>query len=120
MNSSISGMWSSLSQQRLAPQILEQIEDKGTNLLEVQPDSWKHETVQLSSLVSAADLENARQSLVTVTFRVPEQFALNGSTFCDVACTPGSALETMVVPEGTEMIRNDQNALVGNRVVVGG
>lgn len=120
MNSSISGMWSSLSQQRLAPQVLREIEDKGTNLLEVQPESWKHETVQLSSLASAAELATARQTLVTVTFRVPEQFALNDSTFCDVSCTPGSAFESMVVPQGTQLIRNEQSALVGNRVVIGG
>ena len=120
---------SALRRQKMSTVEVDEVEQQGGTLNVTGNQPWKTvESVPIEGLISQGDLTKARTHLATVTFKVPKSFAVNGKNFCELEVLgqsdeifrSASGSGQLLVPQGTEMVRNTEQALVGREVVVGG
>ena len=120
---------SALRRQKMSTVEVDEVEQQGGTLNVTGNQPWKTvESVPIEGLISQGDLTKARSHLATVTFKVPKAFAVNGKNFCELEILgqadeifrSASGSGQLLVPQGTEMVRNTEQALVGREVVVGG
>ncbi len=129
-SSTSDGMTASVQQlvrQRISSADEESIEQQNGTINVTGQQPWSSvQSVPVKDLISQGDLKKAQGHLVTVTFKVPKEFAVNGHNFCELEVlgqTDGSfrsGTGQLLVPEGTTMVRNTEQALVGREIVVGG
>ena len=120
---------SALRRQKMSTVEVDEVEQQGGTLNVTGNQPWNAvESVPIEGLISQGDLTKARSHLATVTFKVPKAFAVNGKNFCELEILgqadeifrSASGSGQLLVPQGTEMVRNTEQALVGREVVVGG
>lgn len=120
---------SALRRQKMSTVEVDEVEQQGGTLNVTGNQPWNAvESVPIEGLISQGDLTKARSHLATVTFKVPKAFAVNGKNFCELEILgqadelfrSASGTGQLLVPQGTEMVRNTEQALVGREVVVGG
>ena len=120
---------SALRRQKMSTVEVDEVEQQGGTLNVTGNQPWNAvESVPIEGLISQGDLTKARTHLATVTFKVPKAFAVNGKNFCELEILgqadeifrSASGSGQLLVPQGTEMVRNTEQTLVGREVVVGG
>lgn len=120
---------SALRRQKMSTVEVDEVEQQGGTLNVTGNQPWNAvESVPIEGLISQGDLTKARTHLATVTFKVPKAFAVNGKNFCELEILgqadeifrSASGSGQLLVPQGTEMVRNTEQTLVGREVGVGG
>ena len=120
---------SALRRQKMSTVEVDEVEQQGGTLNVTGNQPWNAvESVPIEGLISQGDLTKARTHLATVTFKVPKAFAVNGKNFCELEILgqadeifrSASVSGQLLVPQGTEMVRNTEQTQGGREVVVGG
>ena len=120
---------SALRRQKMSTVEVDEVEQQGGTLNVTGNQPWNAvESVPIEGLISQGDLTKARTHLATVTFKVPKAFAVNGKNFCELEILgqadeifrSASGSGQLLVPQGTEMVRNTEQTQGGREVVVGG